>query len=50
VGGAQWVAPLLPRNFAAPIDLRWPEYVVTPRGEEWWLPTPKDGSGVGERL
>jgi aminobenzoyl-glutamate utilization protein B len=40
VGGSQWVAPLLPRDFVPPIDLRWPEYVTTPRGEEWWIPTP----------
>jgi aminobenzoyl-glutamate utilization protein B len=40
VGGERWVAPLLPNDFSPPIDLRWPEYVTTPRGEEWWLPTP----------
>lgn len=40
VGGTKWVAPLLPRDFPPPIDLRWPEYVTTPRGEEWWIPTP----------
>lgn len=39
-GGARWVAPLLPKDFQPPIDLRWPEYVQTPRGEEWWIPTP----------
>ena len=37
-GGARWVAPLLPADFAAPIHYRWPEYVTTPRGEEWWIP------------
>ena len=40
LGGTDWVAPLLPRDFAPPVDLRWPEYVTTVRGEEWWLPTP----------
>jgi aminobenzoyl-glutamate utilization protein B len=40
VGGTKWVAPLLPRDFVPPIDMRWPEYVSTPRGEEWWIPTP----------
>ncbi len=40
VGGSNWVAPLLPEDFFPPIDLRWPEYISTPRGEEWWLPTP----------
>jgi aminobenzoyl-glutamate utilization protein B len=38
VGGSQWVAPLLPRDFAAPIHYRWPEYVITPRGEEFTIP------------
>jgi aminobenzoyl-glutamate utilization protein B len=42
VGGSEWVAPLLPRDFRPPVDLRWPEYITTPRGEEWWLPTPSD--------
>lgn len=50
VGGAKWVAPLLPKTFAAPVDLRWPEYVRTARGEEWWLPTPGEGSGAGDAL
>jgi aminobenzoyl-glutamate utilization protein B len=40
VGGTRWVAPLLPADFFPPIDLRWPEYITTARGEEWWLPTP----------
>jgi aminobenzoyl-glutamate utilization protein B len=40
IGGSQWVAPLLGRDFQAPIDLPWPEYVETPRGREWYLPTP----------
>jgi aminobenzoyl-glutamate utilization protein B len=50
VGGSKWVAPLLPRNFAAPVDLRWPEYIETVRGQEWWIPTPAVGSGAGEPL
>lgn len=50
VGGSKWVAPLLSADFAAPTDLRWPEYVSTVRGEEWCLPTPVHGSGAGERL
>ena len=44
VGGAKWVGPLLPKDFAPPIDLRWPEYVTTARGEEWWLPTPNSAA------
>ncbi len=38
VGGSQWVAPLLPSDFPPPIELRWPEYIQTERGEEWWVP------------
>lgn len=44
VGGTNWVAPLLPRDFVPPVDLRWPEYVQTVRGEEWWIPTPVPGA------
>ena len=39
IGGTNWLAPLLPTDFQAPIHYRWPEYVTTPRGEEWWIPT-----------
>ena len=39
IGGRKWVGPLLPKSFPAPIHFRWPEYVTTPRGEEWWIPT-----------
>ena len=45
VGGSKWVAPLLSRDFVPPVDLRWPEYVTTPRGEEWWIPTPNPALG-----
>ncbi|WP_353988167.1 amidohydrolase [Ruicaihuangia caeni] len=31
--------PLLPKDFNAPIELPWPEYVQTKRGFEWTLPT-----------
>jgi aminobenzoyl-glutamate utilization protein B len=40
IGGTQWMGPLLPRDFPAPIHFRWPEYVETVRGHEWTLPTP----------
>lgn len=39
IGGDHWVAPLLPADFQPPVDLRWPEYIQTARGFEWWLPT-----------
>jgi aminobenzoyl-glutamate utilization protein B len=42
IGGSKWVAPLLPSDFKPPVDLRWPEYVTTVRGEEWWIPTPME--------
>ena len=29
-----------PQGLPPPVDLRWPEYIETPRGREWWLPTP----------
>lgn len=38
IGGSKWLAPLLPKGFAAPVDFRWPEYVRTARGEEWSIP------------
>ena len=31
VGGERWVAPLLPADFAPPVELPWPEYVTTAR-------------------
>jgi aminobenzoyl-glutamate utilization protein B len=46
VGGAKWLAPLLPKDFPAPIHHRWPEYVSTPRGTEWWLPREPDATGI----
>ena len=43
IGGSKWVPPLLPADLDPPIDMRWPEYVKTERGEEWWIPTPRKG-------
>jgi aminobenzoyl-glutamate utilization protein B len=37
VGGKKWIPPLC--DYPAPIRFRWPEYVTTPRGREWWIPT-----------
>jgi aminobenzoyl-glutamate utilization protein B len=42
MGGDAWVPPLLPADFSPPVDLRWPEYVRTARGEGWWIPTEAD--------
>ncbi len=50
VGGEKWVGPLLPKDFDPPVDLRWPEYINTIRGDEWFLPTPVCGAGAGQLL
>jgi aminobenzoyl-glutamate utilization protein B len=34
---------LLPADFTAPTDFRWPEYVTTARGRDWWIPTTERG-------
>ncbi len=44
VGGDKWVGPLMDKDIVPPIDLRWPEYITTARGEEWTLPTPIPGA------
>jgi aminobenzoyl-glutamate utilization protein B len=38
VGGSEWLPPLC--DYDPPIHFRWPEYVTTPRGRDWWIPTP----------
>jgi aminobenzoyl-glutamate utilization protein B len=38
VGGSKWMAPLLSKDFKVPHQYRWPEYVITSRGEEWNIP------------
>ncbi len=45
--GARYIAPLLPRDFTAPIEYRWPEYETTVRGEDWWIPASGDLGAVG---
>lgn len=42
IGGEHWQAPLLPADFEAPHRFRWPEYIRTVRGEEWWIPARDD--------
>jgi aminobenzoyl-glutamate utilization protein B len=37
-GGKNWVGPLFSPDVDPPVDLRWPEYIDTPRGHEWWIP------------
>jgi aminobenzoyl-glutamate utilization protein B len=41
-GGA--IPPLC--DYDPPIEYRWPEYVTTPRGRDWWIPT--RGSETGD--
>jgi aminobenzoyl-glutamate utilization protein B len=45
IGGTKWVAPLLTKDFAPTVDLRWPGYIQSARGKEWWIPTPASGAG-----
>jgi len=49
VGGERWIPPLLPEGFVPPIDLPWPEYVTTPRGDDWWIPRRRDDVEAGVR-
>ena len=49
VGGTQWEPPMLPADFRPPVDLRWPEYVTTARGEEWWIPTRAEDRSAASR-
>ncbi|MDJ0779218.1 MAG: amidohydrolase [Gammaproteobacteria bacterium] len=36
IGGDNWQAPLC--DYQPPIGFRWPEYITTERGREWWIP------------
>ena len=36
IGGDKWIAPLC--DYQPPIHFRWPEYVSTVRGRDWWIP------------
>jgi aminobenzoyl-glutamate utilization protein B len=35
IGGKTWIAPLC--DYPPPINHRWPEYVMTPRGRREWV-------------
>ncbi len=37
IGGKNWLPPQLDPATPPPIHYRWPEYVETPRGREWWI-------------
>lgn len=36
IGGDNWIAPLC--DYESPHGFRWPEYINTERGFEWWIP------------
>ncbi len=40
VGGSDWLEPLC--DYDPPLHFRWPEYVVTARGDDWVFPTAPD--------
>ncbi len=42
IGGTDWLAPLC--DYDPPIHFRWPEYVTTPRGRDWWIPSAMPGA------
>jgi aminobenzoyl-glutamate utilization protein B len=42
IGGDKWIPPLLPKDFEAPVDYPWPEYITTERGEDWLIPHRED--------
>ena len=44
IGGDCWMAPLC--DYPPPIHFRWPEYVTTPRGRDWWIPSGMDRDGT----
>jgi aminobenzoyl-glutamate utilization protein B len=37
IGGSKWIGPLC--DYEPPLGLRWPEYVTTPRGTDWVIPS-----------
>ena len=36
IGGDKWIPPLC--DHQPPVNFRWPEYVTTVRGRDWWIP------------
>ena len=42
IGGRKWIPPLLPKDFEAPVNYPWPEYITTARGEDWLTPYNED--------
>ena len=50
VGGSDGWPRSSRADFHPPVDLRWPEYITTERGEEWWIPTPNPVCPPAHRL
>ena len=42
IGGANWLPPQC--DYEPPIHFRWPEYVTTARGRDWWIPATMPGA------
>nr|WP_325251284.1 amidohydrolase [Amylibacter sp.] len=42
IGGTDWCPPLC--DYDPPVHFRWPEYVTTPRGRDWWIPSAMPGA------
>ena len=42
IGGSGWTPPLC--DYDPPIHFRWPEYIETPRGRDWWIPSAMPGA------
>ncbi len=42
VGGSAWLPPQC--DYDPPIHFRWPEYIDTPRGRDWWIPSAMPGA------
>jgi len=42
IGGSDWIAPLC--DYEPPLHFRWPEYVTTHRGHDWWIPASMPGA------
>lgn len=42
IGGETWMPPLC--DYDPPIHFRWPEYVETARGRDWWIPSGMPGA------
>ena len=42
IGGSTWTPPLC--DYDPPIHFRWPEYIETPRGRDWWIPSAMPGA------